>query len=111
MAARSTVPGIVLEGASVISDDPGSNPFGEGRCNVAGSVRNDTPDKILQAMVLTAFDSEGSVMATAHVERFEFYHTKPTVRPGESAGFFEQLLGLHTCNDIVRIELTEAFFG
>ena len=110
VAGTSTVPGIVLEGVFLHSLDAGG-PFGRKTCTVSGTVRNDTPDKILEAMVLTAVDSEGTVIAMARVDSFGVTRLPPptpTVRPGESAPFSGVLLGLNTCSEIARIVLTEA---
>ena len=114
VVATSAVPGIVLEGVRLNFFDPG-NPLGEKTCDVTGMVRNDTPDKILHAMLLSAVNSEGSRIAIARVERFGVASfgapPKPTVLPGESAAFGGQLLGLHACSEVARIELTEALLG
>ena len=111
VTGTSIVPGIVLEGVFLHSG-AGAGPFVEGICTVTGIVRNGTPDKILEEMVLTAVDSEGTVIAMARVDRFgeSAYGPPPdpTVLPGASAPFGGELLGLHTCSEIARIVLTEA---
>jgi hypothetical protein len=108
-----------LEDASVRFTDP---PLGDKSCEVNGTLRNRTPDKILTAIEVTVFNAEGSAIATARAESFNREKDGRaegipvnTLRPGES-GFFHELLSdlgghlLRTCSGIARVELTDAIF-
>ena len=121
VAATSTEEGILLEDASVMSEDP---PLGEKTCEANGTVRNRTPNRILTAIEVIAFSPDGTAVATARADNFVRESNgraepggapRGTLRPGES-GFFHELLSdaqgrlLRTCSGIARIELTEAIF-
>ena len=119
MAATSAEQGILLEDASVRFTDA---PLGDPTCEVNGTLRNRTPDRVLTAIEVTASNAAGSAIATARAEFFTRERDgrgepapRGTLRPGES-GFFHALLSdlqgrlLRTCNGIARIDLTEAIF-
>src|SRR5262245_27880594 len=68
VAATSTVRNIIL--TDLVLDYFFNPALGEEICAVSGSVYNDTRDKILHAMALTAVTSDGVVLPSLRVERF-----------------------------------------
>lgn len=121
VSATSATPEIVLEDASLGFEDP---PLGGPTCEANGTVRNKTPDKTLIGIEVTAFNAQGSAIAIARADGFTREDNgraasgsfgRDPLRPGQS-GFFHALLAdgqarlLHTCDGIVRIELTGVTF-
>ena len=109
--ATSRVNGLVLEDVKLTFRE---NILEGDECDVLGTVRNNT-NKTLQDIFLAALNAEGTVVAAALVEDFAVvsltFRTSPTVLPGESQSFSGyQLLGIHTCDEVVRIELQQATF-
>lgn len=109
--ATTRVNGLVLEEVKLTLFE---NILEGDECDVSGTVRNNT-NKTLQDMFLAALNAEGTVVAAALVENFGFvsltFRRSPTVLPGESQPFSGyQLLGIHTCDEVVRIELQQATF-
>ena len=120
VGATSTTPGIVLEDASLRHEDP---PLGDKTCEANGTVRNQTPDKTLVAIEVTAFNAQGSAIAVARADGFtrekngraDPASQDDPLRPGES-GFFDSPLVdsqgrvLRSCTGIARLELTGVTF-
>ena len=85
-------------------------------CEVHGSVRNGTDHRILDAIFLTAFNVNGTPVASALVETFPVgFRSHDTLAPGEAGAILATLRTqdnhpLRSCAGIMRVELEDAIF-